>query len=290
MSEEELNIERKKFDAASIDSFIRRYGEYEGKKKYDEYVKLQAKVGCSLEYFIEKYGEEVGKLKYEEVCLKKGVSKKNCIQKYGKDVGNKFFKQYCDKQARAGNTLDYFIEKYGEEEGREKYNLVCHQKSMTLANFIRKYGQQEGTQKYKEYSRRSNFGYSNVSQHLFMKIDDVLGDYANNSFFFVKNYEAEVEIEIDGKQKTAKLDYELNKKVIEFNGDYWHANPKIYDADETVMYHLVKKTAKDVWESDAKRITAIEKHGFKVHIVWESDYESDPERVVDECVKFLRDE
>ena len=65
-----------------------------------------------------------------------------------------------------------------------------------------------------------------------MKIDEKIGDLANDSFFFIKNYETEVEIEIGNKKKIAKLDYELNRKVIEFNGDYWHANPKLYDEND----------------------------------------------------------
>ena len=290
MTEDELNFERKKFDTASIDSFIRRYGEEEGRRRFDEYCKLQAKVGCSLDYFIEKYGKDLGQLKYDELCKNKGVSKKNCIEKYGEDVGKKFFNDYCKVQADAGNTLKYFIEKYGEIEGKKKYDDVCHQKPMTLTNFIRKYGQDEGTKKYKAYISRSSVGYSKISQELFEKIDDELGDFANNSFFFIKNYEAEVEIEINGKKKFAKLDYELNGKVIEFNGDYWHASPKLYKPDDIVLFHFYKRKAKDIWKDDMLRLNEIEKHGFKVHIVWESDYHENPEKVIDECVKFLRDE
>ena len=125
MTEDELNAERAKFDTASINSFIRRYGEDEGKKKYEEYVKMQAKAGCTLEYFIERFGQDAGTKKYEEVCKNKGVSKKNCIKKYGKDVGERFFNAYCDRQAYAGNTIEYFIEKYGKDEGEKKYNEVC---------------------------------------------------------------------------------------------------------------------------------------------------------------------
>ena len=87
ISEEDLNNERKKFDTASLQSFVRRYGNDEGKKKFNEYVSLQAKAGCKLEYFVEKYGKKEGEKKYNEVCKSKAVSKKNCIEKYGKEVG-----------------------------------------------------------------------------------------------------------------------------------------------------------------------------------------------------------
>lgn len=265
MTEEELNAERKKFDTASIDSFVRRYGEEKGRKRYDEYVKLQARAGCTLDYFIEKYGEELGKAKYDEVCLSKGVSRKNCIEKYGKEIGEKFFNDYCSVQSYAGVSLKWFIDKLGEIEGRKKYQEVCNKKLAFK-------------------------GYSNISQLLFELIDNKLGIDAEESKWECKNHEFEVFANTDGINHLYKVDYFLNGKIIEFNGDIWHANPKKYKSDDIVVTPGNKTfIAKDVWERDAKRKTAIEALGFKVHVVWESDYADDPERTVNECVKFLRD-
>lgn len=293
MTEDELNAERTKFDTASINSFVRRYGEVEGRKRYNEYVKLQAKVGCSLDYFIEKYGEKLGTQRYEELCESKGVSKKNCIEKYGKNVGTQFFKDYCKKQVKAGNTIDYYVEKYGKVEGTKRYHIVCSQKSLSLHNFKRKYGEVEGLKQYKAYISKNSVGFSRVSQELFKQIDDVLGDFANDSFFYLKNYEQEVVIKStdDGETKIAKLDYSLNDKAIEFNGDYWHANPVLYSADDMILRSGGKRElVKDIWDREAKRTAALIKQGFKVHVVWESDYKEDPEKVVAECVNFLRGE
>ena len=64
ITDEELNKERAKFDTASLPSFIRRFGEVEGKKKFEEYQKTQAKNGNTLEYFVEKLGVEEGTKKY----------------------------------------------------------------------------------------------------------------------------------------------------------------------------------------------------------------------------------
>lgn len=56
--------------------------------------------------------------------------------------------------------------------------------------------------------------------------------------------------------------------IFEFYGDYWHANPKKYKAEDKIK----DKTAKEIWEHDRKREEALCKLGFKVIIVWESDY------------------
>ena len=65
---------------------------------------------------------------------------------------------------------------------------------------------------------------------------------------------------------------ELNL-VIEYNGDYWHCNPKKYKPD---YYHQVKKkTAKELWEYDKNKIDLIKNSGYILEIVWESDLKAD---------------
>ena len=83
----------------------------------------------------------------------------------------------------------------------------------------------------------------------------------------------------------------LNGKIIEFNGDLWHANPMKYkETDVITMVNGNKESVKSIWEHDKKRKQAIESKGFHVHVVWEADYGNDPDGVVDACVKFLKGE
>lgn len=63
---------------------------------------------------------------------------------------------------------------------------------------------------------------------------------------------------------------ELNL-IIEFNGDYWHCNPKKYD--ENYLHPHKKKTAKEIWEEDRIRVDNIKKHGYNLMIIWECDFE-----------------
>jgi hypothetical protein len=67
---------------------------------------------------------------------------------------------------------------------------------------------------------------------------------------------------------------ELNL-VIEYNGDYWHCNPLKYAPD---FLHPQKQiTAMELWEHDQmKKDLAIER-GYNYHVIWESDYNKDPE-------------
>ncbi len=67
--------------------------------------------------------------------------------------------------------------------------------------------------------------------------------------------------------------------VFEFYGDYWHGNPKKYNDTDLVAH---KKPAKEIWERDRFRIEALEKYGYRVSIIWESDYRKDKDRVIQE--------
>jgi G:T-mismatch repair DNA endonuclease (very short patch repair protein) len=60
--------------------------------------------------------------------------------------------------------------------------------------------------------------------------------------------------------------------IIEFFGDYWHANPCIYEAKTIVRHRL---TAEKIWKKDEQRIRALQKEGYFVCVVWEKDYKDD---------------
>ena len=81
-------------------------------------------------------------------------------------------------------------------------------------------------------------------------------------------------------------DFCNNKRIIEFNGDYWHANPEKYKSTDLIAN---RQTAKDIWGKDKlKTKVAIDK-GFQIMTVWESDYKKDPESVIEKCKTFLND-
>lgn len=90
--------------------------------------------------------------------------------------------------------------------------------------------------------------------------------------------------DILGKDYSPIVDILLSKYkvVIECNGDYWHANPKLYKSTDLFNTWDGPKTAKDIWEKDKIRKKQIESFGYKVIIVWESDLKQNK-------LKFERD-
>ena len=56
--------------------------------------------------------------------------------------------------------------------------------------------------------------------------------------------------------------------AVEYNGDYWHANPKYYSED-----HIIGDVpAKTVWKEDNQKINHCIKAGIELLVIWEDDW------------------
>jgi hypothetical protein len=137
---------RKKSTSGSLSAYINRYGEIEGKLRYDEFCRKSAH---TLETFIEKYGKELGPIKFEEYLKTKSSSLDMQILRYGEKEGRKKFEATSEKK-KYSYSLTGHIEKYGEEEGRKKYDEFCKSRAVTLEKLVLKYGEEEGRRKYQE--------------------------------------------------------------------------------------------------------------------------------------------
>jgi len=61
------------------------------------------------------------------------------------------------------------------------------------------------------------------------------------------------------------------KLLIEVNGDFWHANPEVYKAEDTLSFPQGKILAKDIWLRDIKKCNTARRYGFGVMVLWEGD-------------------
>ena len=229
------------------------YGEELGHKKWKEYCNKQAYTN-SQEY------KRMSDLEYEEYNKSRAVTKENMIKKYGEEKGLKNFFDYCNKQAYT-KCLDYFYKKYGKIKGEEKY--IEYMNSFP------------------------HVFYSNISKELFERLD--------NYFCFSTVYYAPKTKEFGKYYKEGKRYYFYDfvlpeiKLCIEFNGDYFHANPKIFKEYDTPNPYNKTLTAKEIWKADECKNNVIVKCGFKLLKVWESDYNNDKDKVFNDIVKYIKE-
>ena len=75
---------------------------------------------------------------------------------------------------------------------------------------------------------------------------------------------------------------EDKKIVIEYFGDFWHANPLFYKSEDLVY----TRKASEIWYFDSIKKEFIEKQGYKLIIIWENDLKNNIDKVI-ETLKLL---
>ena len=80
--------------------------------------------------------------------------------------------------------------------------------------------------------------------------------------------------------------YDIKHKdfVIEFNGDYWHANPRIYKEDAIIR----GKTAKQIQHRDSLKCQTAIDLGFRVLTVWECDFRANKQDTIRKVTEWIQ--
>ena len=186
-------------------------------------------------------------------------------------------------------TIEYYLNKGMTQEDAE-LALKERQQTFTIEKCIKKYGEEKGIEVFKERQQKwmNNFSKSINQHHNLTSLssgiaDDLIKNLCLKLSIDIPMYE-EVLIDIQ-KNISYAYDFCYNNKIIEFNGDYWHCNPKFYKAN---FYNKSKhKTAKEIWKYDNQKIKLARKQGFDVLVVWEYDYQNNPIDVINKCYEFL---
>lgn len=241
---------------------IQKYGEVEGKKKWEEYIKKQAYTN-TFEYKQKKYGWSIEE--FNKYNKSRAVTLKNLINRHGEEIGRRIWENYCERQSLT-KSWNWMVNQYGEEKAKE----INKQKSLTLENFIKKYGEIEGEERWEAYCLKRINPYSQISQILFMRLDKYLSK--KYTTYYATKGDGEWFVKAPGR--VYYLDYyirELNI-CIEFNGNTWHGNPKMFNKSDHCHPIYRDVTAGELQENDKKRINFLKSKGIKTYIIWESDY------------------
>jgi len=223
--------------------------------------------------FLEKYGVE-NPSKNQTI---KNKTKSTIILKYGENYNN--FVSNKSKQT--------MLNKYGEEHytNKNKYKETC----------LKKYGVENAFQsidvqnKYKEtclkkYGVDHNFkikkdnNYSKISQELFWKIYNKLPESLKSKTYFAElNHEFVLNDKYN--KKIYFIDFIISniKFCLEFYGDYWHRNPKLYKRGEDIK--IQKQTE--------EREDNISLYDFFIYRIWESTYKSNKDFWVNDILENI---
>jgi len=98
--------------------------------------------------------------------------------------------------------------------------------------------------------------------------------------------------QIESQFKIGSLRYDLFIKekniLIEYNGDYWHCNPNLYE--KNYLHKKKKLYAYEIWNNDLYKKELAEKKGHKLFIIWEKDYKFNKNEEINKILNYAKQE
>lgn len=242
--------------------------------------------------------EKIILTKYGKKCFleteeyKEKVKKTN-QEKYGVD----WYSQSEDfkEKAKITNTKRYGVENYN-------YSLnICKRTINTFEKILKKDGYYDlgyrlisykGNGSYEIYCPRCNKNFTISCNNNYRGRCKKYQEICTNCNPLQKHYSCGEKDVLDYvssiysgsvEENTKKIiyPYELDiylpdlKLAIEYNGDYWHANPNLYSKDEIVN----GKSASDIWEKDIEKINQCYSKDITLIVVWENDWINNREEI-----------
>jgi very-short-patch-repair endonuclease len=247
----------------------------------------------TLEHFKKSNSSKDAKDKHDK-WLSTSRTRSNLCKEYWIERGHSEIEAAEIISKRQMRDLSYYVDKYGEVEGFKRYTNSNKLKSSSLENFIRRLGEEDGTKKYLEHKGKT--GTASIQEK---KMIDLIYNYYlskkenTDDLFSYKSKQFVIGIKKEDwakyEQKCFLVDFCDNKrkKIIEFNGNVYHANPEMFKEYECPHPFKKDKTAGQIWKTEAERNLLISKFGYEILIIWERNFLENEEREIDKCIKFL---
>lgn len=192
--------------------------------------------------------------------------------------------------------IDYYtVRGHSKEEAKE---LVSNeQKYFSKEICIEKYGEEKGLKIWKERQVKWQETLKSKPPEEIARINKLKlfkgGSVSKGETFLFEHLQKE-KIPCKKQHAIQKNDisyyvYDIvyQNKIIEYNGDFWHANPKKYKRCDVLRLPNNTTTAEKIWKKDQEKINFAQSQGYKVLIVWESEFKENKEEVLSKCIQFL---
>lgn len=214
--------------------------------------------------------EKDGHEKYEDFLKRNNIAKEN-----GKP---------------SSNRIEHFLNKGMTIEEAQKA-LSERQCTFSLKRCIEKYGEEEGIKRFNDRQQKWQSKLLSKDPEEIKRINHDKASKIGSISKQEKLIKSKLNLNEDQCQKVISTekgyvyDFCVENRIIEFNGDYWHCNPKIYSS--TFYNKNMKKTAEEKWKLDVDKIKFAKDRGYEVMVVWENDLKMNPEKTIIECHNFL---
>lgn len=175
------------------------------------------------------------------------------------DVFKKWYAQFMVNTYGKGSLSNRYggINEYWKNIAPDKKKYICDKMHEGYRVYWSNLSQDEKEAIIQKRTRNLVAYYNSSIEQLVANALDCLGIYYSRQWWI--------------RRKSYDFCIKDTKIIIEVNGDYWHANPKKYLADDILNHHGVEYFAKDIWEKDIIKTNNALKYGYIVLTIWESD-------------------
>ena len=215
---------------------------------------------------------EAGRVYYKENSVwNKGLTKND----------HESIKKYADSRTGKNNPIYSLTEKEREQKvyywkfkSEDELIVIRNKISNTLKEGYDsgriKHISESDPEKYKEIHAKMLAGYFDALNNGTIKRQSYTSSYEKRIANILEDLDIRF-IQQKSCNKKYRYDFFLEdfNLYIEFNGDYWHANPSQFNEN---YYHPHKKTlAREIWEyDDVKRVNVLNS-GYNFLTIWECD-------------------
>lgn len=285
----------------SKESYISFYGEAIGLKLYEEY-KNHSSIALSI---AGKKSYENGRKKcfehfFPEYWINKGYSEEEAqdiVNKRKLKAKTKSIESLHTNSRITTTNIEYYLNK-GLSEEDAKIALSERQATCSLKAFQKRYGKDEGLLRYKQRNEKWMQALNNKSDDEKERIyKERINGFAKAHINSISNEETKIldllekqfnikiirQFQIHYENKTYLFDGKYKNILIEFNGDYWHCNPTLYN--ESYYHTIQNKTAKEIWEYDDFKCNIVGKD-YKKFIIWENEL-NDTSKIIERFRLYL---
>ncbi len=185
--------------------------------------------------------------------------------------------------------IEYYIGKAAEQQASKTCSRNCKNKMMSSL-FSGKnnpfYGKKETieSKKKKIQTLQERYGITNayfLAKHKTASKPQLEIMKELNREFGKGAFKKEVKL---GKYRVDML-FEKKKIIIEYNGGYWHCDPRFY---ESKYFHAKKSLyAEEIWKKDEQRIKILEQQGYTIITIWEYDYMQNKQKALEETKELI---
>lgn len=236
-------------------------------KKHSENTKEKIRKSVSFTTNSKEWKEWIKKYNFENKSL----------ESYQRRFGEEGLEKYkIERLSKSIFSIEYWIKKFDGDKYKAKEALSNFQRR-DFYYFISKYGEELGTERYFDSIKNRNFGsFSKISQKFIYEVIDELELSKENLCFgnnemMIRLSEDERQ-EINNQRKCLFLDfYDIKENIaIEFDGDYWHSLEEQIKLDDF-------------------RNKVLSNRNINLIRVKESDYMTDKEKTINMIRRFYED-